>query len=126
MLRLYLGTVMTGGIFLPLNTAYTGADLACLITDAEPHIVVCDPEAETAIAALCPAGITLLTLGPYSKGSLTDVARGQSAVTLRGPNYLTASLYTSGTTGRPTGAIPSNANLTSTPRHHARSGASRR
>ncbi len=42
-LMLYLGTLRAGGVFLPLNTAYTGAELGYFLGDAEPLVFVCDP-----------------------------------------------------------------------------------
>src|SRR5258708_1428904 len=72
---LYPGTVRAGGVYLPLNTAYTLNELDYFITDAEPSLVVCDPskaEGLTAIAAKVKAKVE--TLGPDGKGSLTDAA----------------------------------------------------
>jgi acyl-coenzyme A synthetase/AMP-(fatty) acid ligase len=40
---LYLACVRAGAIFLPLNTAYTLAELDYFIGDAEPKLIVCDP-----------------------------------------------------------------------------------
>src|SRR3954447_16701309 len=42
-LVLYLATVRAGGVYLPLNTAYTLNELEYFIGDAEPTVVVCDP-----------------------------------------------------------------------------------
>ena len=39
-LVLYLATVRAGGVYLPLNTAYTLNELDYFITDAEPSLVV--------------------------------------------------------------------------------------
>ena len=35
---LYLGAVRAGAVFLPLNTAYTGPEIAYFLGDAEPGI----------------------------------------------------------------------------------------
>ena len=40
---LYLGTVRAGGVFLPLNTGYTPAEIEYFLGDAEPAVFVCDP-----------------------------------------------------------------------------------
>jgi len=53
MLELYVGCVLAGGVFLPLNTAYTPAEVAYFLGDASPRVFVCDPaklEALTPIA----------------------------------------------------------------------------
>src|SRR3982751_162208 len=74
-LVLYLATVRTGAVYLPLNTAYTLNELEYFIADAEPSLVVCDPskaEGIGAIAAKVGAGVE--TLDADGKGSLTDAA----------------------------------------------------
>src|ERR1700761_7335278 len=40
-LILYLATVRIGAVYLPLNPAYTLAELSYFIGDAEPALVVC-------------------------------------------------------------------------------------
>ena len=40
---LYLATLQVGGIFLPLNTAYTPAEIVYFLADATPRLFVCDP-----------------------------------------------------------------------------------
>ena len=46
---LYLACLRAGAAFLPLNTAYTIAELEYFLGDASPHIVVCTPEKSDAI-----------------------------------------------------------------------------
>ena len=41
---LYLASLKSGAIFLPLNTAYQPAELEFFLSDAEPRIFVCDPK----------------------------------------------------------------------------------
>jgi malonyl-CoA/methylmalonyl-CoA synthetase len=116
-LVLYLATVRAGGVYLPLNTAYTLNELEYFITDAEPALVVCDPskfDGITAIAAKVNAKVE--TLDATGKGSLTDAADMASkefATIARGNDDLAAILYTSGTTGRSKGAMLSHDNLAS-------------
>jgi malonyl-CoA/methylmalonyl-CoA synthetase len=45
-LLLYLGCLRAGAVFLPLNTGYTGPELAYFLGDAEPRVFVVDPAAE--------------------------------------------------------------------------------
>ena len=54
-LLLYLATVRAGAVYLPLNTAYTLAELAYFIGDAEPALVVCDPAARAGRRRAWPA-----------------------------------------------------------------------
>lgn len=46
MLALYAATIQCGAVFLPLNTAYTEAELSYFVTDAAPRVMVCDRTAE--------------------------------------------------------------------------------
>jgi malonyl-CoA/methylmalonyl-CoA synthetase len=108
-LMLYLGTVRAGGVFLPLNTAYTGAELAYFLGDAEPRVFVCDPAKSEALAPVAAeAGAGLETLGGYRAGALPEgsmvakmqAAEGVFSTLARAPDDQAAILYTSGTTGR--------------------------
>ncbi len=44
-LMLYLASLQAGAVFLPLNTAYTEAEVAYFLDDAEPRLFVQDAEA---------------------------------------------------------------------------------
>jgi malonyl-CoA/methylmalonyl-CoA synthetase len=116
-LVLYLATVRAGGVYLPLNTAYTLNELEYFITDAEPTVVVCDPAKAEGIGKIAAkVGAKVETLGADGKGSLTEAAAkaGSDFTTVpRGNDDLAAILYTSGTTGRSKGAMLSHDNLAS-------------
>ncbi|MBA5778175.1 malonyl-CoA synthase [Stappia sp. F7233] len=119
-LMLYLGTVRAGAVFLPLNTAYTAAEIAYFVGDAEPRVLIADPANMLALGEIATrVGATLETLDAAGKGSLmsrADVASSQFADVERGPDDLAAILYTSGTTGRSKGAMLSHENLASNAR----------
>jgi malonyl-CoA/methylmalonyl-CoA synthetase len=116
-LVLYLATVRAGAVYLPLNTAYTLNELDYFIGDAEPSLVVCDPDKAAGIGAIAAkVGARVETLDADGEGTLTEAAAGANAefeTVARGGDDLAAILYTSGTTGRSKGAMLSHDNLAS-------------
>jgi malonyl-CoA/methylmalonyl-CoA synthetase len=104
---LYLASLRSGLVYVPLNPAYTLDELAYFIADAEPSVVVCDPARAEAVRAL--TGAAVLALDAEGEGVATPPAAFETVP--RGPNDLAAILYTSGTTGRSKGAMLSHANL---------------
>jgi len=117
-LLLYLGCLRAGAVFLPLNTGYTGSELAYFLGDAEPRVFVADPAAEAPADTIRrEAGVAhLATLAPGGAGSLAEAANGAKesfADIARGADDLAAILYTSGTTGRSKGAMLTHGNLAS-------------
>jgi len=116
--ELYLGVILAGGIFIPLNTAYTVLELEYFISDATPSILICDLKKESQLSPVAQqAGVKqILTLNQDGSGNLTDLANKESAgfsgVT-RSANDLASIIYTSGTTGRSKGAMLSHENLSS-------------
>jgi malonyl-CoA/methylmalonyl-CoA synthetase len=116
-LVLYLATVRAGAVYLPLNTAYTLAELEYFIGDAEPSLVVCDPGKREGIEKLAgTVGAAVEALDGKGQGSLMHAAADAPETfetVQRAGDDLAAILYTSGTTGRSKGAMLTHDNLVS-------------
>jgi len=112
-LIVYLATIRAGGVYLPLNPAYTASELAYFIADAAPALIVCDPAAAKAVVAIA-GGRRAETLDADGQGSLAELAARRTdafATVARRPEDLAAICYTSGTTGRSKGAMLSHGAL---------------
>jgi malonyl-CoA/methylmalonyl-CoA synthetase len=102
-----IATLRAGAIAVPLNPAYTRAEVARILADARPSIALVDGSAHAA-ALRCDVSAPLAVHdlgGPRRAAVLEDRldrACGHDVALL---------LYTSGTTGRPKGAPLSHANL---------------
>jgi malonyl-CoA/methylmalonyl-CoA synthetase len=117
-LLLYLASLRAGAVYLPLNTAYTLAELDYFIGDSEPSLIVCDPGKQAGLSEIASRrGIRAVeTLDASGKGSLSDAAAKASSEfsdVTRASSDLAAILYTSGTTGRSKGAMLTHDNLAS-------------
>jgi malonyl-CoA/methylmalonyl-CoA synthetase len=118
MLELYVGAVLAGAVFLPLNTAYTGAELSYFLSDASPRILVCEPKNMDALTPIAKDNSVsqVLTIAADESGSLTEMRDAEVpgfAAVARGADDLAAILYTSGTTGRSKGAMLTHKGLAS-------------
>lgn len=119
---LYLGCLRAGTVHVPLNPAFTSAELEYFLSDSQPRVAVLDPSSTAGRTADDDARI--LTLDAGGEGTLAqqadrpgirDVRADSAPIVKREDAGLAVLLYTSGTTGRPKGAALSNANL----RHNA-------
>ena len=116
-IMLYLACVRAGAVFMPLNNAYTLAELDYFISDAEPKIVVGFPSKSGDLGALAgKSGAKFLSLGSVGDGTLMDAAHSAPSDfqdVPRAAGDMAALLYTSGTTGRSKGAMLTHDNLAS-------------
>jgi malonyl-CoA/methylmalonyl-CoA synthetase len=114
----YAAALRSGGVYLPLNPAYTTGELAYFLADAEPRVVVCRPESEAAVGEIARTlpDPHVLTLGAGGDGSLIERSAHldpDDASLELADDDLAAILYTSGTTGRSKGAMLTHGNLAS-------------
>ena len=101
---LYLACLRAGIIYVPLNTAYTAAELEYFVDDSDPKLVVADSRVATI------AGIEWLTLDADGSGDLAEAATaaapGHDILVLQTDDPAVM-IYTSGTTGKSKGALHS-------------------
>ncbi len=109
-IELYLACVLAGAIFLPLNPAYTDAEMAYFLGDAEPALLVCDRSRFAGLSKV--AGKARVVTLDRLIDSATH-ASGKFALATCDSNGIAAILYTSGTTGRSKGAMLSHGALAS-------------
>lgn len=116
-LAVYAACVASGAVFLPLNTAYTPAEVDYFVSDSGAALLIADGSSEAALASIATrSGARLLVLNADGSGSFSDAARGKPdrfEPVDRTEDDLAALLYTSGTTGRSKGAMLTQANLLS-------------
>ena len=118
MVVLALAAFRAGAALLPLNTAYTLAELEYFLDDAKPTLTICRPATLEAVRALAErlAGGAVLSLGVARDGGFAEAiadAPAEFATVPRAGDDLAAILYTSGTTGRSKGAMLTHENLSS-------------
>ncbi len=107
-LYLYLATVWAGAVFVPLNTAYTAAELDYFLADAAPALLITDDSTPAARSAAKTAQVAVATPSDLASSGLAAIAP-----VARKTEDLAAILYTSGTTGRSKGAMLTHGNLIS-------------
>ncbi len=112
----YLACLRIGAVYMPLNVAYTADEVGYYLRDATPSVFVGRPQSQAGLGEVArEAGVaSLLTLGIEGDGSLAQRAESlppYDDVAPRSNADLAAMLYTSGTTGKPKGAMITHGNL---------------
>jgi acyl-CoA synthetase (AMP-forming)/AMP-acid ligase II len=111
-LEVRVGTQRAGAIQVPLNYRLTEPELARMLEDSEPDLLVVSPEfAELAERLPVPSVIRVgapRSDGPESYDAAVEVAQPLAPVSGFDPERIAHISYTSGTTGRPKGVMLSN------------------
>ena len=126
----FFAAAVTGAIVVPLNAWWTGEELAFGLADSGAAVLICDAErwdrispykaempalahvmvARAGTAAMAEPAITLESIigSPKSYADLAEVPLPDVAIA---PDDAATIFYTSGTTGKPKGALGSHRNL---------------
>lgn len=118
-IALYVACLKLGAVLVPLNTAYTLAEIDYFLRDAQPRVAVVQPQQLQDVRAIAvQAAIEHVeTMGATGEGSLLQLAAASQHHEFEhftgDPAALAALLYTSGTTGRSKGAMLTRGNLAS-------------
>ena len=109
----HLALQKIGAIAVPLNPGFKPAEMAYLLDDADPKLILSDPEKGDMIARIAP-GCRLLPIDTRNPYQDVDFFRSASddriGVDLK-PDDPGLIIYTSGTTGNPKGAVLTHRNL---------------
>ena len=116
-LALYAATIKAGGVYLPLNIAYTPHELNYFISNARPKIIVTAKdtvgELEKLFSSAQAISMTLNADGTGSLGDKLNIAEANFKAASRSEQDLAVIMYTSGTTGKSKGAKLTHQNLAS-------------
>ena len=126
----FFAAAVTGAIVVPLNAWWTGEELAFGLADSGAAVLICDAErwdrispykaempalahvmvARAGAAAMAEPAITLESIigSPKNYADLADLPLPEVAIA---PDDAATIFYTSGTTGKPKGALGSHRNL---------------
>ncbi|MFI5522551.1 long-chain fatty acid--CoA ligase [Streptomyces platensis] len=112
----YYGVLALGAVVVPMNAQSRAAEVEFVLRDCHAHALICEGTAlEQGAPAASAAGVALYTVAddrsrgidldaPHAGQPLADYVEAD-------PDDLAAILYTSGTTGRPKGAMLTHRNI---------------
>ncbi|MGW7518146.1 acyl-CoA synthetase [Streptomyces sp. NPDC054796] len=116
----FFATGLLGAVFLPLNTRLSAPETAYQLTDSGARLLVHTPEHAPLVQELAGQRGGSVPVGDVPRTLPVDVAYEDAIAAAQGepldetvdPDDLCLLMYTSGTTGRPKGAMLTHGNLT--------------
>jgi acyl-CoA synthetase (AMP-forming)/AMP-acid ligase II len=106
---LYLASLKIGAVFSPVNPAFTADEIAFILADSDPRLVVTTTELATKLAPGA-SGPGVMRVDAEASAWFRATSTGP-AVRFPGADAAALILYTSGSTGRPKGAVLTHDNL---------------
>lgn len=94
-----LGAYAIGAVWVPINTRYRAAEVGHILEDADPSLLLCDPNLREAVPAACTIAVRDLQAPAAAHLDIEPLPDDAPAMLV----------YTSGTTGRSKGATLSHA-----------------
>lgn len=112
-IALYLATLQLGAIYIPLNTDYKLDEIHYFLTDSEPVLFVCQEENKLHYLTLdLDRELHFLTIvGEEELRHAASKSLAHLEIEHMHPDDVASICYTSGTTGRPKGAMITHSNL---------------
>jgi malonyl-CoA/methylmalonyl-CoA synthetase len=109
----HLAIQKIGAIAVPLSPGFKKAEMDYLLGDADPKLVIADPDKHDMVTQIVPdcRFLSVDTRKPYQETASFEMAKAASVEVEVLPEDPGLIIYTSGTTGRPKGAVLTQRNL---------------